>query len=49
MIKGLLLDVEGTIVGDKRYQPVGRGVEFVAEARPPRIISSRSAAKLRSA
>jgi HAD superfamily hydrolase (TIGR01450 family) len=33
MIKGLLLDVEGTIVGDKRYQPVGGGVEFVVEAR----------------
>ena len=33
MIKGLLLDVEGTIVGDKRYKPVGGGVEFVAEAR----------------
>lgn len=24
MIAGVLLDIEGTLVGDKRYQPTGR-------------------------
>jgi 4-nitrophenyl phosphatase len=32
-VKGLLLDVEGTLVADKRYQPIAGAAEFVAHAR----------------
>lgn len=36
-IKGLLLDVEGTLVADKRYQPVEGAVEFIRRLREARL------------
>jgi HAD superfamily hydrolase (TIGR01458 family) len=44
--RGLLLDVEGVLVGDKRYQPVAGAVEFVYQARaagcPLRLITNNT-------
>jgi 4-nitrophenyl phosphatase len=43
---GLLLDVEGTLVGDKRYQPIPGAVEFVRACRerglPLRVITNNT-------
>jgi len=36
-IRGVLLDIEGTIVADKAYQPVGGAVEFVGELRDRQV------------
>jgi len=33
-VKGFLLDVEGTLVADKRYQPIEGAVEFIRRLRP---------------
>ncbi len=45
-VRGLLLDVEGTLVGDKRYRPVTGAVEFVRECRrrglPLRLITNNT-------
>lgn len=45
-VKGLLLDVEGVLVADKRYQAVDGAVEFVAKARaagcPIRLITNNT-------
>ena len=45
-VKGLLLDVEGTLVGDKRYQAIRGAVEFVRHARalgvPLRLITNNT-------
>ena len=36
-VKGFLLDVEGTLVVDKRYRPVAGAVEFVQKVRAARV------------
>jgi HAD superfamily hydrolase (TIGR01450 family) len=45
-VRGLLLDVEGTIVGDKRYQAIAGAVEFVRAVRrrglPVRLITNNT-------
>jgi HAD superfamily hydrolase (TIGR01458 family) len=45
-VRGLLLDIEGTLVGDKRYQPVAGAVEFVRTCRerglPLRLITNNT-------
>jgi HAD superfamily hydrolase (TIGR01458 family) len=45
-IRGLLLDVEGVLVGDKRYRPVPTAIEFVAAARaagcPLRLVTNNT-------
>jgi HAD superfamily hydrolase (TIGR01458 family) len=45
-VRGLLLDVEGTLVGDKRYQPIAGAVEFVRTCRerglPLRVITNNT-------
>jgi len=45
-VKGLLLDVEGTIVKDKRYLPVSGAVEFLREIRrrdlPVRLVTNNT-------
>jgi len=45
-VRGLLLDIEGTLVGDKRYRPVAGAVEFVRECRkrglPLRLITNNT-------
>lgn len=45
-IKGLLLDVEGVLVADKRYQAVEGAIEFVGQARrsgcPIRLITNNT-------
>lgn len=45
-VKGLLLDVEGVLVADKRYQAVGGAVDFVRKARdagcPIRLITNNT-------
>lgn len=45
-VRGLLLDVEGTIVRDKRYQPVPGAPQFVTDARshglPMRLITNNT-------
>ena len=45
-VKGLLIDVEGTIVGDKRYLPIPGAVEFIREVRtrglPLRLITNNT-------
>lgn len=59
-VRGLLLDVEGVLVADKRYQAVPTAVEFITQARaagcPLRLITNNTTddrptilAKLRSA
>ena len=45
-VKGLLLDVEGTLVADKRYQPIAGAIEFVRSVRdagmPLRLITNNT-------
>lgn len=45
-IRGLLLDVEGVLVADKRYQPVESAVDFVRQVRavscPLRLITNNT-------
>ena len=42
----MLLDVEGTLVADKRYQPVGGAVDFIRQVRalglPFRLITNNT-------
>ena len=45
-VKGFLLDVEGTLVADKRYQPIPGAVEFISALRraglPLRLITNNT-------
>jgi len=45
-VKGLLLDVEGTLVADKRYQPIVGAIEFIGNVRdagmPLRLITNNT-------
>jgi HAD superfamily hydrolase (TIGR01458 family) len=45
-VRGFLLDIEGTIVGDKRYEAIGGAVEFIRRVRdaavPLRLISNNT-------
>ena len=47
-IRGLLLDIEGTLVADKRYQPIPGAVGFVHQIRtdglPFRLITNNTTA-----